>query len=95
VAVRVGFDDNRTLGHKETGSRAALPIFREIMLRLYKERLVGSPPRFPADLEARIDEYLATETQRQAGRDDRPAETVNIARSRRQANSPAQSAVAR
>src|SRR5437867_3691183 len=32
VAVRIGFDDNRTLGDKETGGRAALPIFREIML---------------------------------------------------------------
>ena len=32
VAVRIGFDDNRPLGDKETGGRAALPIFREIML---------------------------------------------------------------
>src|SRR4030095_1673985 len=31
VAVRVGFDDNRTLGEKETGARAAPPVFREIM----------------------------------------------------------------
>lgn len=95
VAVRVGFDDNRTLGEKETGSRAALPIFREIMLRLYKERLVGPLPRFPSDLEARIDAYLATENQRQARRDERPGQMVNVARSRRQAISPAQSVVAR
>src|SRR2546423_10773091 len=33
VAVRIGFDDNRTLGDKETGGRAALPIFPAIMLR--------------------------------------------------------------
>jgi len=60
VAVRIGFDDNRSLGKKETGSRAALPIFREVMLRVYEDQLVGPPPRFPDDLEARIDEYLAT-----------------------------------
>ena len=49
VAVRIGFDDNRVLGAKETGGRAALPIFRDIMLRVYKEKLVGAgaavPPR--------------------------------------------------
>ena len=32
VAVRIGFDDNRTLGREETGGRTALPIFREIMV---------------------------------------------------------------
>jgi penicillin-binding protein 1A len=95
VAVRVGFDDNRTLGGKETGSRAALPIFRDIVLRLYKERLVGPVPRFPRDLEARIDDYLATEERRRAGRDGRPAEAVYGALSRPQAILPAQSAVAR
>jgi penicillin-binding protein 1A len=58
VAVRIGFDDNRALGARETGSRAALPIFREIMLRLYRDRLVGPVPRFPSDLESRIDAYL-------------------------------------
>jgi membrane peptidoglycan carboxypeptidase len=69
VAVRIGFDDNRALGEKETGSRAALPIFREIMLRLYQEQLVGPLPRFPCDLEARIDGYLAMQVVREAGRD--------------------------
>lgn len=59
VAVRIGFDDNRGLGAKETGSRAALPIFREIMLRIYGKRLAGSPPLFPCEIEGRIDEYLA------------------------------------
>ena len=59
VAVRIGFDDNRALGARETGSRAALPIFREIMLRLYRHRLVGPVPEFPSALEARIDAYLA------------------------------------
>ena len=59
VAVRIGFDDNRALGSRETGSRAALPIFREIMLRLYQDRLVGPVPRFPAEIEGRIDAYLS------------------------------------
>jgi penicillin-binding protein 1A len=59
VAVRIGFDDNRTLGAKETGSRAALPIFREIMLRIYHDQLAGPVPLFPSDIESRIDAYLA------------------------------------
>jgi penicillin-binding protein 1A len=59
VAVRIGFDDNRTLGEKETGSRAALPIFREIMLGLYRDQLVGPLPQFPDDIEKGIDRYLA------------------------------------
>ncbi len=62
VAVRIGFDDNRTLGDKETGGRAALPIFREIMLLTYQQELVGSAPSFPREIEDGIDQYL----QRQA-----------------------------
>jgi penicillin-binding protein 1A len=60
VAVRIGFDDNRTLGNRETGGRTALPIFREIMARVYKDALVGTVPRFPRAMENRIDAYLAT-----------------------------------
>jgi penicillin-binding protein 1A len=59
VAVRIGFDDNRPLGEKETGGRAALPIFREIMLQVYKDRLVGEAPPFPREIEDGIDAYLA------------------------------------
>jgi penicillin-binding protein 1A len=59
VAVRIGFDDNRSLGRAETGGRTALPIFREIMLRVYKEALVGTVPQFPREMESRIDAYLA------------------------------------
>ena len=58
VAVRIGFDDNRTLGDKETGGRAALPIFREIMLLIYQQEIVGSPPSFPREIEDGIDQYL-------------------------------------
>jgi penicillin-binding protein 1A len=59
VAVRIGFDDNRTLGEKETGGRTALPIFREIMLHVYERQLVGPVPQFPREIEDGIDEYLA------------------------------------
>jgi len=58
VAVRIGFDDNRSLGPRETGALAALPVFREIILKVYKEHLVGPIPRFPAEMEANIDAYL-------------------------------------
>ena len=59
VAVRIGFDDNRTLGERETGGHTALPIFREVMLRVYERQLVGPVPQFPREIEDRIDEYLA------------------------------------
>ncbi len=59
VAIRIGFDDNRELGDKETGGRAALPIFREIMLRVYQQQLAGPVPEFPYEIERRIDQYLA------------------------------------
>jgi penicillin-binding protein 1A len=58
VAVRIGFDDNRELGDKETGGRAALPIFREVVLGIYGARLTGPVPRFPREIEEGIDEYL-------------------------------------
>jgi penicillin-binding protein 1A len=59
VAVRIGFDDNRELGDKETGGRTALPVFKEVMLRVYQDGLLGPPPPFPAAIERHIDEYLA------------------------------------
>lgn len=59
VAVRIGFDDNRTLGEMETGGRTALPIFREVMLQVYRRQLVGPVPQFPREIEDRLDEYLA------------------------------------
>ena len=58
VAVRIGFDDNRSLGTKETGALVALPVFREIVLGAYGKKLVGPAPRFPAEMEQRIDVYL-------------------------------------
>jgi penicillin-binding protein 1A len=59
VAVRIGFDDNRALGNKETGGRAALPIFRDVVLAIYAARLTGPVPRFPREIEDGIDGYLA------------------------------------
>jgi penicillin-binding protein 1A len=58
VAVRIGFDDNRSLGAKESGAVAALPVFREIMLKVYQEGLVGPAPQFPEEMEENIDAYL-------------------------------------
>ena len=58
VAVRIGFDDNSSLGQKETGGRIALPVFREIMLKVYGEKLAGPVPEFPVEMEQRISVYL-------------------------------------
>jgi penicillin-binding protein 1A len=58
VAVRIGFDDNRSLGAMETGGRAALPVFREVMLKTYQANLVGPVPSFPSAMEKNIAEYL-------------------------------------
>ena len=65
IAVPMGADRpvkwiaNHALGEKETGRRAALPIFREIMVHAYQRELVGPVPPFPREIEDRIDEYLA------------------------------------
>ena len=60
VAVRLGFDDNRPLGDRETGGRAALPIFAQVMLQVYRGKLVGAVPKFPKEIESHIDRYLET-----------------------------------
>jgi membrane peptidoglycan carboxypeptidase len=58
VAVRIGFDDNRSLGPKETGGRVALPVFKEIMLNVYRKKLAGPVPEFPPEMEQSISTYL-------------------------------------
>jgi membrane carboxypeptidase/penicillin-binding protein len=58
VAVRIGFDDDHSLGLKETGSRVALPVFQEVMLRIYQDQIVGPAPSFPFQMEQRITRYL-------------------------------------
>lgn len=62
VAVRIGFDDNRSMGAEETGGRVALPIFRDIMLNVYASELAGPVPRFPREIETGIDGYIAAGT---------------------------------
>ena len=59
IAVRLGFDDNRSLGSKETGGRLALPVFKELTLRVYRENLLGAVPKFPRQMEQNINDYLA------------------------------------
>jgi membrane peptidoglycan carboxypeptidase len=54
AAVRIGFDDNRSLGSRETGGRLALPLFQELMLGVYRDKIVGAAPAFPVGMEARI-----------------------------------------
>lgn len=58
IAVRIGFDDNRSLGPRETGGRTALPVFKEIMLKVYREKRMGPVPKFPARMEQSINAYL-------------------------------------
>jgi penicillin-binding protein 1A len=58
VAVRIGFDDGRSLGSRETGSRAALPVFQDVICRMYQSRIVGPAPVFPPGMEQRITRYL-------------------------------------
>jgi penicillin-binding protein 1A len=58
VAVRIGFDDSHSLGLKETGGRVALPVFQEVMLRMYREQIAGPAPAFPNQMEERITAYL-------------------------------------
>jgi len=74
VAVRVGFDDNRSLGRNESGGRLALPVFKELMLRVYREKLVGPVPMFPAQMEKNINDYLAGRT---AAATEEPATALN------------------
>ena len=62
AAVRIGFDDNRSLGSRETGSRLALPVFQELMLGVYKEQIVGTAPKFPRSMEGRITASLLSPT---------------------------------
>jgi penicillin-binding protein 1A len=62
VAVRIGFDDNRSLGPRETGGLVALPVFQQLMLRVYRDGIVGPAPKFPNQMEQRITSYLQGDT---------------------------------
>jgi len=56
MGVWVGFDEKVTLGDKETGGRAALPIWLNAMQQIYKDRKVeqfqtnAPPPAVSMDL---------------------------------------------
>ena len=54
AAIRIGFDDHRSLGSRETGGRLALPVFQEVMLGVYRDTIVGPAPAFPTRMEERI-----------------------------------------
>lgn len=58
VAVRIGFDDYTPLASRETGAKAALPVFKEIMLGVYGKKIMNPAPKFPEDIEKGIDAYL-------------------------------------
>lgn len=58
VAVRIGFDDGRSLGPRETGGRVALPVFEELMRRVYGDQILGAVPTFPPRMEESITRYL-------------------------------------
>ena len=60
AAIRIGFDDSRPLGSRETGGRLALPVFQELMLGVYRGGILGAAPAFPAWMEARITASLLT-----------------------------------
>lgn len=47
TGVEINFDDNTELGDSETGARAALPIFKETVQKIYEQNLVGPAPKFP------------------------------------------------
>lgn len=47
VMVRIDFDDNQELGEGETGARAALPVFKEIIGEIYSRGFIDPPPEFP------------------------------------------------
>jgi penicillin-binding protein 1A len=48
VGVYIGFDDNRSLGNGETGSRAAVPIFTEFMTEALADK-PAEPFKAPAN----------------------------------------------
>jgi penicillin-binding protein 1A len=80
IAVRIGFDDNRSLGPKETGGRVALPVFKEITLRVYHERLAGPVPEFPAQMEQSINNYLKSESVQGASPPESEQNRINLSR---------------
>jgi len=48
---------------RKTGGRVALPVFREVMLAIYHDGIVGPAPAFPQQMEQRITDYLHLESE--------------------------------
>jgi penicillin-binding protein 1A len=59
TGVWIGYDDNRSLGPRETGARNALPVFAEIMRQVYEKQRLAVAPAMPEEIEQGIDAYLA------------------------------------
>jgi penicillin-binding protein 1A len=66
VAVRIGYDDNRSLGNGETGGRVAVPVFRRLVEGVYRDGSVAPAAPFPTPLEQGIDGYLEASAARDA-----------------------------
>lgn len=58
VAARIGYDDNRQLGNRETGARVAMPIVKEIFRKAYGQNIIGPSPEFPRYIEESINNYI-------------------------------------
>jgi penicillin-binding protein 1A len=63
IGVFVGFDDNRSLGEKETGAVAAVPIFIDFMQQAMKGKTVGNFRLPPEDAK-----FLLVNGEREAFR---------------------------
>jgi membrane carboxypeptidase/penicillin-binding protein len=61
-----------SLGARETGGRVALPVFREIMLGIYRENIMGPVPEFPPQMEQSINAYLQGDSVVPASDANRP-----------------------
>ncbi len=67
VGVWVGFDAKRTLGSRETGAQAALPIWMAFMERALEDRPVLDFPRPPGVIDAAIDRRTGLRADEAAG----------------------------
>ena len=52
TGVWVGYDEKRSLGAKETGAHAALPIWMQFMSALWREKILANSSRHPSSAEA-------------------------------------------
>jgi penicillin-binding protein 1A len=62
AGVWVGFDEKTTLGDKETGGKAALPIWLDMMQQIYKNKPVEEFQNQPAELITSVSKPAAEES---------------------------------